>query len=155
MKIVAIIGFTFLVLMSNAQIKIYDDFEVFEKEILTDRGETIHVVNFWATWCGPCVKELPYFEEIANHYSAKEVKLTLVSLDFVKQIDRKLIPFIKENNILSEVVLLDVSDPNSWIDRVDPAWSGAIPITLIYKNGKKYFYEREFHSFEELEELID
>jgi thiol-disulfide isomerase/thioredoxin len=138
-----------------SQVKVYDSFDTFQKEILESKDGKTHVVNFWATWCKPCVKELPYFEEIINRFDKDEVKVTLVSLDFLKQIDTKLIPFIKKNNIKSKVVLLNAGDPNAWIDKVDPEWSGAIPITLVFKDGKMYFYEREFENFEELKNIIE
>ncbi len=129
------------------------DFEGLEKYLEQYEDRTV-VINFWATWCLPCVKELPYFEQVTSTYHEDEVVVVLVSLDFSKQVDTKLKPFLKKHNLQSEVVLLDDPDQNSWIDKVDPKWSGAIPITLIKKGDRKAFYERTFHSFEELNTLI-
>jgi len=69
--------------------KTFDDFE----PILHQDTDTTYVVNFWATWCGPCVKELPYFEALHKSYKNQPVKVVLVSLDFEKHIVRKLLPF--------------------------------------------------------------
>jgi thiol-disulfide isomerase/thioredoxin len=112
------------------------------------------VLNFWATWCAPCVKELPYFEEITTTYSSDDVVVVLVSLDFANQIDSRLKPFIEKSQLKSEVILLDDPDQNFWIDQVDPRWSGAIPVTIIKKGERKEFYERSFNSFEELNTII-
>ncbi|WP_204346439.1 TlpA disulfide reductase family protein [Psychroserpens algicola] len=108
-----------------------------------DESKT-YVVNFWATWCAPCVKELPYFEQLNANYVNKSVEVILVSLDFPKQIDTKLKPFLKKHNLKSEVLVLDDVDSNTWIPKVNKNWSGAIPATLIYNKDKKEFYERSF-----------
>jgi len=126
-----------------------------ESAILTDLShDTTYVINFWATWCGPCVKELPYFEELNALYDGQPFKQILVSLDDPKKLESKVMPFLVKNNIQSKVVLLADGKANSWIDKVDPNWSGAIPITLILKGDKRKFYEQEFHSTFELEEQM-
>ena len=60
------------------------------EKILSSPDNVLHVVNFWATWCAPCVTELPYFEKLAKEYKSGDVKFVLVSLDFPSQIDSKL-----------------------------------------------------------------
>lgn len=117
--------------------------------VLHKTGDKIYVVNFWATWCGPCVKELPYFEKLGQVYKDKDVEVLLVSLDFSKQYETKLIPFIKNNNIQSEVVALNDPDSNSWIPKVNKDWSGSIPATIIYTKDKRKFYEKSF-TYDEL-----
>lgn len=113
-------------------------------------SEKTYVVNFWATWCAPCVKELPFFEQLNSNYASKNVEVILVSLDFPKQIESKLIPFLKKRELQSEVVVLDDVDSNTWIPKVHEDWSGAIPATIIYNKRKRMFYERSFN-YEELE----
>jgi hypothetical protein len=66
-----------------------------------------------------------------------------------------LIPFLKAKKINSEVVLLTDKDYNTWLPTVDKDWSGSIPATLIIKNGKKFFAERIFSTYEELNEFVD
>ncbi len=129
------------------------NFEALEKKYFQKKNDSIYVINFWATWCKPCIKELPAFEKIASEYADKKVKVLLVSLDFPDKIEEQVIPFIKKNNIKSEVILLDDADANSWIPKVSPDWSGAIPATVIYKNDRRKFYEQSF-TFEALETEI-
>jgi thiol-disulfide isomerase/thioredoxin len=117
-------------------------------------NDTTYIVNFWATWCAPCVKELPYFEALHDIHQGEKVRVILVSLDFKKQIETKLYPFLKKNHLKSDVVVLYDSDSNYWINDISSAWSGAIPATLIYKNGKRSFYEQTFHHQEELNDII-
>ena len=126
------------------------NFEELEQQYLQKKNDSIYIINFWATWCKPCIKELPAFEKLASNYSDKKVKLLLVSLDFPDKLESQVIPFIERNNIQSEVVLLDDADANSWIPKVSPQWSGAIPATIIYKKATRKFYEQSF-TFEELE----
>ncbi|GGG29714.1 hypothetical protein GCM10011344_33230 [Dokdonia pacifica] len=118
------------------------DYEGLEAYLETSEAE-VHVVNFWATWCKPCVKELPHFEELRAVYDTEDVKVILVSLDFPEQIER-LTHFIEKWNIQSEVVFLDDGDANTWIPKVDVNWSGAIPATIIYNDEKRSFHEQSF-----------
>lgn len=124
------------------------------KPLLNKEGDNkTYVVNFWATWCAPCVKELPYFERVNKEYKDKNVEVLLVSLDFPKKKESKLIPFIAKKNIQSEVVLLDDVNEQFWIADISEKWSGALPATLIYNKDKREFYEKSFTE-EELQKEI-
>ncbi|TXD81785.1 TlpA family protein disulfide reductase [Subsaximicrobium wynnwilliamsii] len=119
------------------------DFEEFES-LLHKKDNYTYVINFWATWCAPCIKELPHFEQLNAQYADKNVKVILVSLDFPNQYDFRLKPYISSNGIKSKVVALNDPDSNSWIPKVDKNWTGAIPATLIYNDQKRTFYEQSF-----------
>ena len=112
---------------------------------LAQATDTTYVVNFWATWCAPCVKELPYFERLRAANTSKKVKVLLVNLDYASQVDKKVRPFVKQHALRAEVLLLNETDPNSWLDKVDTAWSGALPFTLIVNNKtrQRRTFERE------------
>lgn len=144
-------GFTWLTAFSpyrEAVEKI--TFSDFEKRSKSD-NDTTYVFNFWATWCKPCVAELPYFDKIGEEN--KKVKVILISLDNALQTP-KVDAFVKEKKVKSEVVIMKDTNYNDWIDKVDSTWSGAIPATLIVNNKTGY---RKFHegdlSYEELKSL--
>lgn len=124
------------------------------KQFLEKKDGKTYVVNFWATWCAPCVKELPYFEKLNVEYANKQVEVILISLDFPHIYEAKLKPFIKNRGIKSKVVVLDDPDMNTWIPKVSEYWSGGIPATLIYNNDIRKFYEQSFN-YEELEEKLN
>ena len=111
------------------------------KPLLNQSDDKVHVVNFWASWCAPCIKELPYFEALNKR---KNIEVLLVSLDFPKHKQSRLLPFISKNKLQSKVVLLDDVDENYWINDINANWIGAIPATLIYNSQKRDFYERSF-----------
>jgi thiol-disulfide isomerase/thioredoxin len=111
---------------------------------LTRTDEKTYVVNFWATWCAPCVKELPHFEELNANYKDKNVEVILVSLDFPQQYEKNLKPFIKKHDLQSKILVLDDIDMNTWIPKVNENWDGAIPVTIIYNKNKRIFYDRPF-----------
>ena len=120
------------------------------KPLLEKEDGKTYIINFWATWCAPCVKELPYFEKIKEEYADNNVEVLLVSLDFPKQVEKKLIPFINKKKLQSEVILLDDVNEDIWIKAIDESWSGAIPATIIYNNNNRKFYEQSF-DYETLE----
>lgn len=120
------------------------DFKEFNSRYLQQKNDTTYIINFWATWCKPCITELPAFEKINDQYSEQKVKVVLASLDFPDKLEKQVIPFLKKHNLKSEVVLLDDPDANSWIPMVSDEWSGAIPATLIYNQKERKFYEGSF-----------
>ena len=134
-------------IQENDDIEVYD-FDELEAVLSSEKDRTL-VVNFWATWCKPCIKELPYFEEVQKKHKSK-VKVLLISLDFPNKLDSQLKPFVTKNRLQSQVILLDDPHENEWIPKVDSTWSGAIPATLIVNNQERVFYERSFTQ-EELE----
>jgi thiol-disulfide isomerase/thioredoxin len=103
-----------------------------------------YVINFWATWCSPCVKELPYFEFVNDTYTDKNVKVLLVSLDFPSQVESKLKPYIFTKKLKSKVVLLDDPNLNKWVPQVSAKWDGGIPATLIVNKSNYNFYPNPF-----------
>lgn len=123
-------------------------------EVMSMDNDTTYVINFWATWCKPCVAEMPYFEQLHEKNKDQKVKVVLVSLDFKSQLDSRVKPFVEKRNLQPEVMLLDAGDPNKWIDLVDPSWSGAIPATLFFKGKNRVFVEDSFHDLPSLETII-
>ncbi len=121
-----------------------------EKEMSSSK-DTVYVINFWATWCKPCIEELPYFEEAHTFYATSNVRILLVSLDMPSELERTLLPFIQRKKLQSEIVLLNEPDPNIWIDKIEPTWTGSLPATLIFNGSskKRMFFEKQI-SKEEL-----
>ncbi len=117
------------------------------------KNDTLYVINFWATWCKPCVEELPAFENVTSQRKLP-VRVFLVSMDPPKMLDSRVNKFISAWHIKSTVWLLDVANATEWIDRVSPTWSGAIPATIFVRNGKKEFVEKKMTA-DELAEKIN
>lgn len=125
------------------------------QEHITATADHIKVINFWATWCAPCVKEMPLFQKLDEERD--DVKVTFVSLDLdLDPNPEKVYRFVDRKKITSLVYILDERDANSWINQVEKSWSGAIPATILIngKTGQRKFVERELHEGE-LEKLIN
>ena len=125
-----------------------------EKLIYTP-SEKIQVINFWATWCGPCVKEMPLIEKLGQERN--DIRITLVSMDL--ELDSnpdKVFRFVERKAIKSDVMILDAPDPNSWIDKIEKQWSGSLPATIVIntQTGKRAFAGKELKEGE-LESLIE
>jgi thiol-disulfide isomerase/thioredoxin len=117
--------------------------------------DTVYVLNFWATWCSPCIAELPAFDAITEEYAGKKVKVILVSMDFPEAYPAQVQAFINKKNLKSEVVWLWETNANVFIPKIDNRWTGALPATVIIDNktGKKQFFEKKM-SKEELEKAV-
>jgi thiol-disulfide isomerase/thioredoxin len=123
-------------------------------QILTSNEKEIVIVNFWATWCAPCIKELPYFNAIENSKNER-IKIYLISLDYAEKLE-VVKNFVSRKKLNSTVMLLDELDYNSWINKVDSSWQGAIPATLIKntKTGQRKFIAKELKEGE-LDAIIE
>ncbi len=139
---------------SGLKVPVYG-YEGFDAAVLKRKEDKItYVVNFWATWCKPCVAELPHFLELEKMYKDKNVKFIFVSLDFMDNLETALIPFLDKQKISSEIIVLDQKDADVWMEKIDKNWSGSIPATLIYNTKNRKFVEDKFDSTKELEDLL-
>jgi thiol-disulfide isomerase/thioredoxin len=110
------------------------------------------IINFWATFCKPCIAELPHFQKLANKYDSKGVKLIMVSLDLKEAFPSRVAAFAKKLKLTSPVVFLDESNADLFCPVVDSTWSGAIPASIFINNEKGY---RKFHEVELTKEKLD
>lgn len=150
-----LLGVTFNVVLGQKDLHISSvNFDQLENRFRSG-GDTLYLVNFWATWCKPCVAELPYLEEFHKKYADEKVKVLLVSLDFPRMVDTKLIPFLEKHGLKSEVVHLNDTRANEWIDRVNTEWSGAIPATVARKGNVEIFHEGSFPDIRSLEDFVN
>ena len=111
------------------------------------------IFNFWATFCKPCVEEIPYFQKIAKNYDSAGVRLVLVSLDLSEAYPKQVAAFAKKHNFNSPIKFLAETNADLFCPVVDSAWSGAIPASLFVNNktGYRKFYEEQLgkEKFEE------
>ena len=151
--------FIFTILLSvsslivSAQSKTVELITYPQLEKRVSNADTVYIVNFWATWCGPCVAELPNFDKLQQTYKGQPLRVLLVSMDFKSKLNT-VKAFAKGNKIISEVCLADKPSEQVFIDQIDKSWSGALPGTMIVnaKKGIRKFYEKEF-TYDELNKL--
>lgn len=127
-------------------------FSDLQKEIAAHGNKTL-VINFWATWCRPCVEELPDFEKFRADHAGGDLEVWLINLDFNSVVETTVKAFVQKRGLQSRIIHLTDTDPNDWIDKVDPAWGGNIPATLIYVNGKRASFHPNPLSYAELVNL--
>ena len=117
-------------------------------------NDTTYVFNFWATWCQPCVAEFPSFQRLQSAYGTSKLKVIFISLDYRKSI-KSVASFLDRHKVNEAVYLLDETDYNSWIDRVDSTWDGNLPATIVLNNAHNFraFYPHDF-SFDALVDAV-
>lgn len=123
----------------------------------SQKNDTVYVVNFWATFCKPCIEEIPDFIRLVEKYKSKKVKLLLVSLDLPSYVPKKLPDFIKANKYNTNHAWLNETNADYFCPKIDEKWSGAIPSTIIVNNSKNYkrFFEAELNAVEFEQILLD
>lgn len=153
-KLSFIIAFSGLALFTQAQsipkVKMDDVVKRFSAP-----NDTIYVVNFWATFCKPCVAEIPDFIKITDKYKAQKVKLILVSLDLPSYYPAKIAGFAKKHGFNASILWLNETNADHFCPMIDPKWSGAIPSTIMVKakTGHKQFFEEEMNAAKFEQEL--
>lgn len=139
--------------LNAQQIPVYESFQEYS-HLLNKKNDTTYVINYWATYCAPCVKEMPAFRKIEKQYAGRPVKIILTSMDFGGNVLKRVRSFMERHQVRSHVVVLDDPDTNSWIDKVSPQWSGALPATVIYNKHSRKFHEGII-TYEELKNVIE
>ena len=145
-KIILIAGFLlFIISFSFAQISI-PKWKITDVEKYMNSGkDEVLVINFWATFCKPCVAEIPSFIAVTNQYKDQHVKLLLVSLDLPSFYPKKIADFARKHEFNTNIVWLEETNADYFCPKIDQKWSGSIPATLIInpKTGYRKFFEEE------------
>ena len=119
--------------------------KITELEKLMAESKTPLIINFWATFCKPCIEEIPYFEAEVKQHAKDSIRLLLVSLDLEDYYPKKIQSFAARLKFKSPIVWLDEYNADYFCPKVDPKWSGAIPASLFINNktGYRKFMEQQ------------
>ena len=138
----------------SPQYTILDSLSQLQARIRQAGDNTTLIINFWATWCKPCVEELAWFEKLNEQHGSSKVQVLLVSLDFKSQLKKRFEPFLLEKQLKSEVILFADQDANTWIPVMHEQWDGAIPATLVLRGKARLFHLGKFAQYEDLEKFV-
>lgn len=111
-------------------------------KLKADSAGKVLLINFWATWCAPCIAEFPEFVKIDQEFRDKGVRLISISTDEKSDLEKMVIPFLKKQKATFEAFLSDADDPQELIDVVDKNWSGALPATFVFDKKGKLSYTK-------------
>ncbi len=153
-KIILLFVFAFSLTSANAQeIK---KWKLQDLEAAIKNSDKPTIINFWATFCKPCIEELPYFQETAKRYNSAGVQLILVSLDLPQAYPKKISAFAIKNKIKAPIAFLDETNADLFCPKVDQNWSGAIPASLFVNNktGYRKFFEDQLSKEQVEKEII-
>lgn len=108
-------------------------------------SDTTYIVNFWATWCKPCMEELQAIDSVGMENKSGKIKLVFVNLDF-RDKKNQVNSALKRKGIQSSCVLLDEVNGNVYINQISPDWSGSIPATLLKKGVRQVLLDKKLSS---------
>ena len=112
--------------------------KITDLEKMIAESDTPLIINFWATFCKPCMEEIPHFQKLGKKYEKDSVKLLLVSLDMKDAYPTKVNAFIRKKKIRIPTAWLDETNADYFCPRIDTSWSGVIPATLFINNRNNY-----------------
>lgn len=119
--------------------------KITELEKIIAESKTPLIINFWASWCKPCIEEIPYFQEEVKKHSKDSLDLLLVSLDFAEAYPGDILSVAKKRKFIVPIVWLDETNADYFCPKIDAKWSGAIPATFFINNktGYRKFIEEQ------------
>lgn len=144
MKQIFFIALIFL-LAANVEGQEIKKVKITDIEKIIAESKTPLIINFWATWCKPCLEEMPYFQEEAANHAGDSLKLILVSVDFQEEFPAGIKATAERRKITMPIFWLDETNADYFCPKIDPKWSGSVPATLLINNttGYRKFFEEE------------
>ena len=142
--------FLVVMLTTQASAQRLQKLKITELSHIIKTSDSVLIINFWATFCKPCVAEIPDLIKYSRKFKQEKAILYLVSLDLADYYPKKIKQFIAKKKITSRIAWLDESNADYFCPIIDTSWSGSIPATLIVNNKKGYkrFYEKQLTASE-------
>ena len=141
-----------LILLTIGQLPLLSENQL--NQLLESSKGQVLVVNFWATWCGPCREEFPDFVRLHREKADSGLKVVAISMDEPED-EKEAVEFLEKQGVEFSAYLRDFEDFEKFVNVIDPDWSGALPTTFIFdRSGKRAFRHVGKTSFEELMEEI-
>ena len=111
------------------------------RELAQNKSDKYRLVNVWASWCIPCVNELPEFVTMNRMYRNRNFELITISLDSAEKLDKSL-ELLKKQHVAATNYIFDSGDRDALAEAIDKQWNGPVPYTLLIAPGGEIVYRR-------------
>ncbi|MBT5097041.1 MAG: TlpA family protein disulfide reductase [Candidatus Marinimicrobia bacterium] len=119
---------------SDIKLKTVDASDI-NNQIKKHKGSKAVLINFWATYCVPCIEEFPMIVDLSKKYSEKGMQIYFVSADWLDR-KKEVRDFLLEKDVKGLSFIKEEGNDNNFINEISREWSGALPFTIVYdKNG--------------------
>ena len=129
------------------------------RAVLTEARGDVVVLNFWATWCAPCVEELPHFARLVESYGERGLRVITVSFDDPETIESRVRPFVEERDYPFTYLVKTPTNGDeyeSFVNAIDPSWLGNVPATFIYDtSGQLHAVSHEPVTYSQLRGAVE
>lgn len=145
----------FFIITGEVHAQTIPSYKIDQLDSLIKNSKQPMIINFWATFCIPCIEEIPFFIQKTKEFEDQNVSLLLVSLDMEDYYPARITNFASKHNFSAPLAWLNETDADLFCPRIDESWSGAIPATLFVNNATGYrkFFEDQL-SEQQLEKEI-
>jgi thiol-disulfide isomerase/thioredoxin len=126
------------------------------KDLVYQQSGRVVLLNFWATWCPPCLVEFPEIVAFEKAYRARGLAVISVSGDSPKRVDSDLLPFLEKHPSDFPVYVMNTDDVEAFMHRIDPEWNGTLPATFfIDRKGDVAFKRFAAMSREQMQRALE
>ena len=123
------------------------------KQAISENEASVKVVNFWATWCGPCRKEFPQLVRFGEDFADQGVDVVFVSMDLPER-EPAVLRYLQEQNAQG-VSYLKSGGSRAFVNAFSKKWKGGLPATFVYgPDGKQRAFWRGAVTYKKVRDRV-
>ena len=112
------------------------------EDLRGNKSGKFRLVNFWATWCGPCLAEFPELTRVNRMYRHREFEFVTVAANFPDE-KRKVLDLLQKQQASNKNYIFGENDKYKMMGAFDPNWDGGLPYTVLISPTGQILYQKQ------------